>query len=365
MAVPDDQLEESHDGFRRNTTREQRSRQLYHHIDPGFVNHRLCFNVIGPQAVAAFNAQAQPGNDHLSRLANDHLLTSTVLTILRARNAPSLGDVLQEPRQGIVFSSTEEVLGNPDFYELERPRNRIRLRFTHHYRVFLEYDRKKVSSDTLRMELREGNITSIAGGIRGVQGRSVIVAPIIMGGPWLEHPLNNDVGIDPSHLMWMGHDFFELLPGDIDEFRRISDVGDDIEPNEWRMYMSQTSERDVKLKIAKLLRDEIQADWGGEEQDHFSAHVHLSGRQVTAAFVFKGPAKFREMTPAMLGKNGDQIYRMAKTPAKVLVLQHCHSVGTAVRETLRRFAVVPHDPRHFCVIDGRDTYRLLKAYSQL
>lgn len=29
----------------------------------------------------------------------------------------------------------------------------------------------------------------------------------------------------------------------------------------------------------------------------------------------------------MLGKNGDQIYRMAGTPAKLLVLQHCHSVA--------------------------------------
>lgn len=327
MAVTDEQLEESHEHFRRSTTSEQRTRQLYHHIDPGFVNYRLCFNVIGPPGIAAFDAQARRGDDHWSRLANDHLITNIVLTVLQARAAPSLSEVIQQPRPGALFSSTEDVLGNPDFYELERPKNRIRLRFPHQCRVFIEYDRQKVSSDTLRTELHDGNIISIAGVIRTLEGRSVIAAPIIMGGPWLELPLNRDVGTDPGHLMWLGHDFFELLPGDIDEFRRIKEVADVIEINEWQDYMRRTPEREIKQKFGALLRDEIQGDWGGEEQDHFSAHVHLSGRQVTAAFVFKGPAKFREMTPSMLGKNGDQIYRMAGTPAKLLVLQHCHSVA--------------------------------------
>jgi hypothetical protein len=61
-----------------------------------------------------------------------------------------------------------------------------------------------------------------------------------------------------------------------------------------------------------LLKEPSKADWGGEENDHFSANVTISGIKRTGAFLLKGPAKFKEMTPAMCGKNGDQIYRLSK-----------------------------------------------------
>jgi hypothetical protein len=53
MGPADEQIEESHEHFRAATTRDQRAGQLYHHVDPGFVNHRLCFNVIGPSGIDA------------------------------------------------------------------------------------------------------------------------------------------------------------------------------------------------------------------------------------------------------------------------------------------------------------------------
>jgi hypothetical protein len=91
----------------------------------------------------------------------------------------------------------------------------------------------------------------------------------------------------------------------------------------------------------------------------------LGGKRLTAAFLLKGPANFREMTPDMLGRRADQIYRLAQTPANLLVVQHCHQIGEAVRATLRAFAVAPHDPRRYCLMDGHDTYRLLKACGKL
>jgi hypothetical protein len=365
MLVPDEEIDKSRKDFHSSTTRIERSKSLYHHIDPGFVNHRLCYNVIGAKGIELFELRRRREDDHWANLANDHLLTNIVLTTLGRDKAPSLGELIQHPIEGARFSSTEEVLGNPAIYDLDRLTNRIRLRFRHQSRVLLEYDKKKVTSDTLHSELASGGVLSIAGMIKQVRGRSIHVAPIIMGSPWLEHPLNETAGVDLAQLMWLGHNFFELLPGDIDEFSRIEEIPDKIEIAEWHGYMREMPEAEVKKKIAALLNDSVQADWGGEQEDHFSSHLHLSGRRVTASFAFKEPAKFREMTPAMLGKNGDQIYRLAATPAHVLVLQHCHDVGTAVRETLRRFAVAPHNPRHFCVMDGRDTYRLLKAYGML
>ena len=56
-------------------------------------------------------------------------------------------------------------------------------------------------------------------------------------------------------------------------------------------------------------------------------------------------------------------FRLAAEPADVLILQHCHEIGSAVRATLRSFAVQPSRARRYCLIDGRDSFRLLTAYS--
>jgi len=105
----------------------------------------------------------------------------------------------------------------------------------------------------------------------------------------------------------------------------------------------------------------------GELADHFSSSVHLSDERVSAAFLLKGPGgnNFREMTPEMLGKRADQIYRLAQTPAQLLVVQHCHQIGEAVRATLRSFSVIPNDPRRYCLIEGKDTYKILQAYGKI
>jgi hypothetical protein len=106
-------------------------------------------------------------------------------------------------------------------------------------------------------------------------------------------------------------------------------------------------------------------DWGGEQADHYSAHLHLDGRPTTAGFLFKGPARFRPMGLNSLGKNNDQIYRLAQLPANLLVVQHCHEILPPVRATLRAFAVQPGNPRRYCLMDGRDSLRLLRAYNKL
>ena len=68
------------------------------------------------------------------------------------------------------------------------------------------------------------------------------------------------------------------------------------------------------------------------------------------------------MTVKHLGKNGDQIVRLAKEPVDILFVQHCHDITTAVIETLKVFATNPSNPRHYCLVDGRESLRLLDAY---
>jgi hypothetical protein len=71
------------------------------------------------------------------------------------------------------------------------------------------------------------------------------------------------------------------------------------------------------------------------------------------------------MTIAMLGKNGDQIERLARTSAELLVVQHCHEIRPEVFSMLRSVASNFRDIRRYMLIDGYDTYRILAAYGHL
>jgi hypothetical protein len=129
--------------------------------------------------------------------------------------------------------------------------------------------------------------------------------------------------------------------------------------------MRDIRERAFKRCLTEILGDTARSDWGGEMADHFAAHLHLCGKRTAAAFLLKGPANFAPMGLNHLGKNNDQIYRLAQTPAGLLVVQHCHEIQEPVRATLRAFAVQPGAVRRYCLIDGKDSLRLLIAYDKL
>ena len=73
------------------------------------------------------------------------------------------------------------------------------------------------------------------------------------------------------------------------------------------------------------------------------------------------------LTPAMMGKNGDQIPRLFKSPATLYVLQYWDQVGEAIYEMMKTYATVRSinwvgDKISYVVIDGLDSARILKAY---
>jgi hypothetical protein len=119
----------------------------------------------------------------------------------------------------------------------------------------------------------------------------------------------------------------------------------------------------IKDAFAEIIGEPcVPKDWGGERSDLLSTHVKLDGRRIATAFAFKGPATFRPLELSGLGKNGDQIERLFSESADLLVLQHCHRINHSVRATMRAFATRMFDPRLFCLIDGYDTVRILRAY---
>lgn len=126
-------------------------------------------------------------------------------------------------------------------------------------------------------------------------------------------------------------------------------------------------ESQVKDGLLRVLADRGQfKDWGGERNDFLTDKLMIGGRRRVAAFALKGPGKTGKLTPAKMGKNGDQIQRLAGSPAQVLVVQYYAQIADSVREQLEAFAqlksVLEDQPIWYCIIDGDDTSRLVGAY---
>ena len=334
----------------------------YLHIDPGFINYRKCFSTFGSNFIQLYNKYSNKGNDHLDKLENDHLFVDLTLKFCLENNIQPLGNLLIDPKEQLLFCSTEKLEGTKEVYSKRRVRNRVLLPYEHEREIYLEFGTQHLVCDTGRSEQAEKSTVSIIGEIRKIESNEIIIYPIIMGAPTFIHPLNKDFQLD---LTLYDGDWYEKFPEEIDEFAKIKEINDP-PPEEWMEYMKNIPEVDIKRKFCELLNEIPKNDWGGEQDDIFSTSIHLSRKRYSAAFLLKGPSSgFREMTPNLLGKNGDQISRLSHSPARLLLVQHCHLIGEAVRETLIRFAETPHDPRSYCLIDGKDTYKILKAYGKV
>jgi hypothetical protein len=234
------------------------------------------------------------------------------------------------------------------------------LPYDYEWECFLEFHTKHFVADTGILEQSRRSRVAIIAGVQRLDNNEIISRPLIMGAPSYDHPANKSPDVD---LMWYGWDWYEIFPEDIQEFAEMKNVPSDTA--DWLAIMPTISEESLKKHFCDLLGDVPKKDWGGELDDHFAASLYVGQQRTTAAFLLKGPTHFREMTPEILGKRADQIYRLASTPAQVLVVQHSHQIGEAVRATLRAFSVTPHNPRRYCLIDGKDTFRILKAYGKV
>jgi hypothetical protein len=155
----------------------------------------------------------------------------------------------------------------------------------------------------------------------------------------------------------------EIFPVMVDSFAEARDA--EMPTSAELKRLLEVPESEIKAAFAAIIGEPfIPKDWGGEMSDLVSTQVRIHGRQVSSAFAFKGPAKAKKMTMADLGKNGDQISRLYSEPVDFVVLQHCHSVTSAVRDHMRAFSTRIGRLRPFCIIDGADTVRILRAYNK-
>lgn len=342
--------------YRGRHTTEERSLPLKLSIDPGFVHRRKIQTILGSEGMEIID-------DWISRLPQipdwqrevriDHIYKDVLLEFCNSIGVNTLENVLAQGK-GEMFCSTEELAPCPNLFDVERAVSVWVPRAPHDLQVEFHYSTRLVASDTLKSRLLNGTTVSIIAVLSSEGNDTLVFDPLVIGFPWLQTT-------DPKwegRVSWWAHGFFEHFVEDFDEFSRVGEIP---KPTDFQ-EMKDVPERGFKRALAHLLGDVPAKDWGGETSDHFTSHIHLLGGRVTAAFLLKGPAHFSAMGLNHLGKNNDQIVRLASEPAEVLIVQHCHEITPPVRSTLRAFAVQPGRPRRYCLIDGRDSLWLLRAY---
>ncbi|MDF2432174.1 MAG: hypothetical protein JWP44_1805 [Mucilaginibacter sp.] len=193
------------------------------------------------------------------------------------------------------------------------------------------------------------------GHVQEVDGKTITVRALLIG----------DRVVHDDTMPLYEPERAELNIHTIDEFREIKRISHK-DPSLDININKTIREKEIKQYLAEIIAEsDVDKDWGGEQSDLFTTHLHVDGQRLIAAFVLKGPSKFHKMQMKDLGKNGDQITRLFDEPADIFILQHCHHIASSVIKTMDAFANQINRPRKYCIINGIDTLRLFKAYHKL
>jgi hypothetical protein len=220
-----------------------------------------------------------------------------------------------------------------------------------------EYNAARLTCDTAAGQLSGTKRQFVLGYIKTITTDGIELRPIAIAQRWLRptpeidgwHP------VDPAHV-W---------PGAVDQFAgvdfalRLTRADLDV--------LKDIPEKDVKRAFAEIIGEpEVPNDWGGEQFDLWTTGaLSVEGQQLRTAFAFKGPAEFHPMTIATLGKNGDQIDRLAQTACDLMVVQHCHAITAPVVNMLKAYASNSRNPKRYMIVDGYNTVRILRHFGAI
>jgi len=156
----------------------------------------------------------------------------------------------------------------------------------------------------------------------------------------------------------------QITVDEIDTFAKIRGVKADKET-------TPIYENKIKEGLQKILGEPGNfQDWGGEPNDLFSTNLQLklSGVRKNVAFGLKGRGTQGILNPKKMGKRGDQIQRLFKSPADIFLVQYWGQIDESVLDQMKQFAIAKSvlEDRTiiYGIIDGRDTNRLIKGYPE-
>lgn len=324
-------------------------------VDPGFVHHRKIETILGEAGTEIFNTEISKipisTPEWRKEVVIDHIYTRITLDFCKVNGVKTLEEALLD-QNGHLVCSIVKTHRCEDVYNAERAIVKCEKFEGSGFEVELHLTTSRIQGSTLKSRLYEGGEFVVIAQFSSMKSNVLVFEPLIIGFPYMADAQTGD-------LLWERYtDFYHMHLEQFDEFAIVKDFE---LPSEFGV-MKGIEEKVFKACLGKMLSESTPKDWGGETSDFYTSHLHINGTRVTAAFALKGPAKFSPMTLSHLGKNSDQIVRLSKEPADILIVQHCHDILPVVEETLKVFATQPSNPRRYCLIDGRESLRLLNAF---
>jgi hypothetical protein len=157
---------------------------------------------------------------------------------------------------------------------------------------------------------------------------------------------------------------------EIDSFSKVITNESENYSGKLKQGRVELTEDEVQIALEKILDVPFhKKDWGGEINDLYTSNLKINGTRIPTAFLLKGNGtKSNELQIGDCGKNGDQILRLVDSPAQLFVIQY---IGNISDNVIRDIANKVENFRlrgnltWYCIIDGRDTYRILKAYGEI
>lgn len=154
----------------------------------------------------------------------------------------------------------------------------------------------------------------------------------------------------------------QITIGDIDSFAKVRQI---------RLSANQSPpiyEKKFKAGLQRILVESGKfQDWGGEIND-LNAKVRINGKRVSAAFALKGRGTKGVLTPNKMGKRGDQIQRLFRSPADIFFVQYWGQIDESVVEQMEQLAMAKSAAEGrkilYGVINGQDSSRLYLAYKK-
>lgn len=325
-------------------------------VDPGFVHHRKIEAILQETGTQIINQEISKipltTPEWRKNVVIDHIYTRVMLDFCSAIGVKTLDQVFLE-ESGHLFCSVVKTQECQELYDNDRVSLVCEPLEGSNFSVELELTTKRITADTLRSKLRMGGEFAVIAQFTRLDNCTLVFSPLVIGFPYMADPETGD-------LAWKKYsDHYNLNIEDFDEFSKAKEVAMPSSFDE----MKNIKEGVFKAALGKILNESTPKDWGGEMSDFVTSHLHIKGERVSVAFLLKGPAKFSPMTVKHIGKNGDQIVRLSQEPVDILCVQHCHDITSSVKETLKVFAVQPSNPRYYCLLDGRESLRLLEAFN--
>jgi hypothetical protein len=169
--------------------------------------------------------------------------------------------------------------------------------------------------------------------------------------------------LQEPHEEGIRKDNLELFIDDLEPFKLVRVVT----PGEIKAFMPLSLSEDfIQKSLEEIIGENFsQNDWGGEINDMFSSHFKFNKSRVNVAFMLKGKGLKGELKIKNCGKNGDQIQRLVKSNATIYFIQHIGKISEDVRNEIHEKILLKRhngEIKFYCIVDGTDTARILKAY---